>query len=77
MGRLTPCARSLWSRAMHKDSPGEEPSADGGERPDEALKKPPLPSKGGRESKEARLAAALRENLRRRKAAARKEKETE
>lgn len=77
MGRLTAYARSLWSRAMQKDIPGEEPSADGEERPDEALKKPPRPSKGGRESKEARLAAALRENLRRRKAAARKEKETE
>lgn len=46
------------------------------ENPDPALKKPAKPSKtaraGGCEAKEARLGAALRENLRRRKGAARK-----
>jgi hypothetical protein len=59
---------------MQKNSP-EAATGNAEERPDEALKKPSVPSKGGKEKKEARLAAALRENLRRRKAAGRKETE--
>ena len=38
------------------------------ERPERALKKTPRSPKGDKRDKEARLAAALRENLRRRKA---------
>ena len=68
---LTRPASSLWSPAMRKDAPQDNyPPA--GERPDEALKKAPGPSKASA-AKEARLAAALRENLRRRKAALKKE----
>lgn len=75
MGALTLIGAPLWSRAMQKDSPEAVSAENAEDRPDEALKKPPAPPKGGKETKEARLAAALRENLRRRKAAARKETE--
>lgn len=39
--------------------------------PEDALKKPPAPPKGGKDRRETRLAKALRDNLRRRKAAGR------
>ena len=58
---------------MHDEAPPREASPATADRPDEALKKTPAPSKGGKAEKEKRLAAALRENLRRRKAAGRKE----
>lgn len=63
----------LWSPAMRKDAPQNDNPPTAAQSPDKALKKPPTPLKGGKEKKEARLAAALRENLRRRKAAQRKE----
>ncbi len=58
---------------MEKEAPLRDIPAPVGERPEEALNKTPAPPKGGKQAKEARLAAALRENLRRRKAAGRKE----
>jgi len=70
---LTGPGSPLWSRAMNENGLKSENSAADGERLEEALKKPPAPSKGVKERKEARLAAALRENLRRRKAASRKD----
>ena len=70
---LTPPDPPLWSRAMQKDAPRSENPRPADDRPEEALKPPPGPPKGGKDAKEARLASALRENLRRRKAAQRKE----
>ncbi|OFW99971.1 MAG: hypothetical protein A3E78_04140 [Alphaproteobacteria bacterium RIFCSPHIGHO2_12_FULL_63_12] len=70
---LTRPASPLWSGAMQKDAPENDNPAPAGDRPDEALKKPSVPPKRGGSAKEAKLAAALRENLRRRKAAGRKE----
>ncbi len=58
---------------MEKDEPPPNSADKAEDRPHEALKKAPAPAKGGREKREARLAAALRENLRRRKTATRKE----
>jgi len=60
---------------MHKEALPRKGSPEAADRHDEALKRMPGPSKGGKRQKEARLAAALRENLRRRKAAGRKETE--
>jgi len=70
---LTRGGPPLWSRAMQKDDSASRGAGKTGRRPDEALKKAHGAAKGGGEDKEARLAAALRENLRRRKKAAQKE----
>ncbi len=70
---LTGIRPSLWSRAMDKNAPGREIPAPDSKRPDEALKRPPVAPKRGKDAKEARLASALRENLRRRKSASRNE----
>jgi len=53
---------------MHEEKPPPRSVDTAENSPQEALKKSPGPAKGGREKREARLAAALRENLRRRKA---------
>ncbi|MFZ5617423.1 MAG: hypothetical protein ACOZAA_08920, partial [Pseudomonadota bacterium] len=74
---LTGFCPSLWSRAMQKDEDRAGQSQKAAERLDEALKKPSAPPKGGKDAKAARLAAALRENLRRRKAVKRTNEETE
>ena len=57
---------------MQMDGSQNDNPAPAAQSPDEALKKAPRPPKGGK-AKEARLAVALRENLRRRKAAQKKE----
>ncbi len=59
--------------AMHDETSDKNAEAPAKKSPDEALKNPSRPAKGGGRDKEARLAAALRENLRRRKAGARKD----
>jgi hypothetical protein len=67
---------------MTRDDPDRNQSGAPEHDPEEALKKPPARPKGGKDGREARLAKALRDNLRRRKAAGRqgagrKEKETD
>lgn len=54
---------------MQEDKRPTDTAENAQNSPKEALKKAPGPAKGGWEKREARLAAALRENLRRRKTA--------
>lgn len=75
MRALTRTGPPLWSRAMQSDEPLKDSQVEAGKGREEDIKKARASAKGVKEAKEARLAAALRENLRRRKAAQRKETE--
>ncbi|MEX0645368.1 MAG: hypothetical protein WD076_08655 [Parvularculaceae bacterium] len=59
---MTGRARRLWSAAMSKEDAGAPPESR------KAAAKPPNGKAKKRQDREARLAEALRENLRRRKA---------
>ena len=73
---LTRAEGALRSGAMRDDDP-VRPAAESAEKdPSPALKKPSADRKRVETAREARLEAALRENLRRRKAAGRKDIET-
>ena len=75
MGCLTGRTARLWSRAMSNPKDGREPASPGDGRESAAIEPDAAGMTHKKNDREARLAEALRANLRRRKAGSQKEQD--